>query len=121
MAERIALYHHERWDGAGYYRLRGNDIPVEARIVSIVDVFDVITHARPYKPAQSVEVALDVIVEEREKQFDPQLVDVFLELQSRRGLDRLNAAIDRKRAAPTASERSASNAGINSVARLKGC
>ena len=99
MAERIALYHHERWDGAGYYRLRGNDIPVEARIVSIVDVFDVITHARPYKLAQSVEVALDVIFEEREKQFDPQLVDVFLELQPLRGLNRLNAAIDRERAA----------------------
>src|SRR6202011_4323798 len=54
MAERIALYHHERWDGAGYYGLKGDSIPLEARIVSVVDVFDVITHSRPYKEAASV-------------------------------------------------------------------
>ncbi len=93
MAERIALYHHERWDGSGYYGLKGNDIPLEARIVSIVDVFDVITHSRPYKAAQSFEVALDSIVEERGKQFDPTLVDAFLELQPSRGLQGLNAAV----------------------------
>jgi putative two-component system response regulator len=94
MAEKIALYHHERWDGAGYCGLKGTDIPLEARIVSIVDVYDVITHARPYKPAQTVEVALAIIAEEREKQFDPHLVDVFLELQPSYGLRRLNAALD---------------------------
>jgi putative two-component system response regulator len=96
MAERIALYHHERWDGTGYYGLRGEEIPQEARIVSIVDVFDVITHARPYKAAQSFEVALDEIERERGKQFDPQLVDVFLDLQPTRGLRRLNIAIDQE-------------------------
>lgn len=94
MAERIALYHHERWDGLGYYSLKGEDIPLEARIVSIVDVFDVITHSRPYKEAQSFEVALNSIVEEREKQFDPGLVDIFLDLQPSRGLRDLNAAIE---------------------------
>ena len=98
MAERIALYHHERWDGTGYCGLKGNDIPVEARIVSIVDAFDVITHSRPYKEAMSFEVALDSITQEREKQFDPQLVDAFLELQPARGLRELNAAIDQEQA-----------------------
>jgi putative two-component system response regulator len=49
MAERIALYHHERWDGHGYHGLIGDAIPLEARIVSLVDASDVITHARPYK------------------------------------------------------------------------
>jgi len=93
MAERIALYHHERWDGAGYNGLKGKDIPLEARIVSIVDVFDVITHSRPYKTALSFEVALDSILQEREKQFDPNLVDVFLELHSTSDLHKLNAAI----------------------------
>ncbi len=96
MAERIALYHHERWDGTGYYGLKGEDIPLEARIVSIVDVYDVITHSRPYKAAQSPEVALEALVEGREKQFDPHLVDVFLELQPAYGLQRLNSAVDLK-------------------------
>jgi putative two-component system response regulator len=96
MAERIALYHHERWDGKGYYGLKGDGIPLEARIVSIVDVFDVITHSRPYKAAQSIEVALDAIIQEREKQFDPNLVDVFLELQPSSGLRRLNSALDQE-------------------------
>lgn len=93
MAERIALYHHERWDGAGYYRLQGSDIPLEARIVSIVNVFDVITHARPYKPAMGVDVALEELDREKGKQFDPTLVDAFLELQPSRGLRGLGAAI----------------------------
>jgi len=96
MAERIALHHHERWDGTGYHGLKGSDIPVEARIVSIVDAFDVITHARPYKAALTFEAAMDSIVREREKQFDPHLVDVFLDLQPTRGLRELNVAIDQE-------------------------
>lgn len=101
MAERIALYHHERWDGSGYYGLKGNDIPVEARIVSLVDAFDVITHSRPYKAALSFEAALDSIIRERGKQFDPRLVDAFLDVQPARGLLGLNEAVDKeqKRAA----------------------
>jgi putative two-component system response regulator len=93
MAERIALYHHERWDGNGYNGLKGEDIPLEARIVSIADVFDVITHSRPYKTAMSFDVALDSILKEREKQFDPNLVDVFLELHPTSDLRKLNTAI----------------------------
>ena len=74
MAERIALYHHERWDGNGYHKLSGDTIPLEARIVSVVDVFDVITHDRPYKRAESLETAVDCIRQESGKQFDPNLV-----------------------------------------------
>jgi putative two-component system response regulator len=96
-AERIALYHHERWDGTGYYRLKGAAIPIEARIVSVVDVFDVITHARPYKEASSIETAIDAIGQEREKQFDPALVDAFCELQLKPDIQRLQAALERDR------------------------
>jgi putative two-component system response regulator len=96
MAERIALFHHERWDGAGYYGLKGDAIPLEARIVSIVDVFDVITHSRPYKEASSVDVALDAIRREKEKQFDPNLVNTFLGLQPTLGLGELGAALQKE-------------------------
>jgi putative two-component system response regulator len=100
-AERIALYHHERWDGAGYYKLRGPEIPIEARIVSVVDVFDVITHARPYKQAASAEVALDAIRQEREKQFDPALVDAFCELRSQPDIERLRTALEHEAGSPS--------------------
>ena len=97
-AERIALYHHERWDGNGYYHLSGEAIPIEARIVSVVDVFDVITHARPYKEAAPVEVALDAIRRERERQFDPALVDAFCDLQLQPEIARLQTALEKERA-----------------------
>jgi len=93
MAERIALYHHERWDGTGYYGLAGETIPLEARIVSIVDVFDVITHSRPYKEAATVETALNSIESEQGKQFDPNLVSAFIILQKTDGLVCLSDAV----------------------------
>jgi cyclic di-GMP phosphodiesterase len=93
-AERIALYHHERWDGGGYYHLKANAIPIEARIVSVVDVFDVITHERPYKAAASIDEAIQLIKEEREKQFDPALADAFCELQCQPEILRLSGAIE---------------------------
>jgi putative two-component system response regulator len=93
MAERIAMYHHERWDGLGYYGLRGDAIPVEARIVAVADVFDVITHARPYKEAQSPAVAMDCIQQERGKMFDPRLVEVFVQLQPLDDLAKLGDAL----------------------------
>jgi putative two-component system response regulator len=99
MAERIALYHHERWDGTGYYGLKGDDIPLEARIVSIVDVFDVITHSRPYKKASTFEAALDEIRKEAGKQFDPNLATTFLELHPTKGLAELGDAL-KQEAAP---------------------
>jgi putative two-component system response regulator len=94
MAERIALHHHERWDGLGYYGLKGEEIPLEARIVSIADVFDVITHARPYKEARSPEVAMDCIRQEKARQFDPKLVEVFTELHPFQDLGKLAHALD---------------------------
>lgn len=74
----IALTHHEKWDGSGYPRgLAGENIPINGRIVSIVDVFDALTSERPYKEAWSREKALALICEQRGKQFDPRLVEVF--------------------------------------------
>jgi len=95
MAERIALYHHERWDGGGYHKLAGDAIPLEARIVSVADVFDVITHARPYKNAESIEVAIDCIRQESGKQFDPNLVDVFCQLVAGGDLAKLAEIFER--------------------------
>lgn len=80
MARRIALSHHEKWDGSGYPEgLVGDAIPIEGRIVAIADVFDALTSVRPYKEAWPVEKAVDLIRRERGKHFDPQLVDCFLE------------------------------------------
>lgn len=73
------LSHHERWDGKGYPRkLRGEKIPLAARVVMIADTFDAVTHSRSYSSARSVEEARRVIAEGRGTQFDPELVDLFL-------------------------------------------
>jgi putative two-component system response regulator len=81
MAERIALTHHEKWDGSGYPRgLRHEEIPIEGRIVAIADVFDALTHSRPYKPAWTIEDAVKEIVALRGVHFDPQVVQAFLNL-----------------------------------------
>jgi putative two-component system response regulator len=71
--------HHEWWNGKGYpQRLRGEEIPFEARVVSIADVFDALTHQRRYKPALSVRLADEFIAAGRGTQFDPDLADLFL-------------------------------------------
>jgi len=72
------LSHHERWDGGGYPRgLKGQRIPLAARLIAIVDTFDAITHHRSYRHGRSSEVARNVILEGRGTQFDPELVDLF--------------------------------------------
>ena len=80
MASSIALSHHERWDGSGYPKgLAGEDIPIEARIVTIADVYDALKSERPYKPAFSDEKSYDIIKEEKGRQFDPDVVQVFID------------------------------------------
>ena len=84
MAEEIARYHHERWDGTGYPKgLKGDVIPLAARITALADVFDALTHKRPYKPAWPVEAALIEIMSQRGRHFDPALTDFFVALISR--------------------------------------
>ena len=79
LGERIALTHHERWDGQGYNGMAGDSIPVSGRLVTLADAFDAMTHPRPYKAAKSVDEALEEIKEQRGRQFDPALVDAFCE------------------------------------------
>jgi len=74
--------HHERWDGHGYPRqIAGKDIPIEARIVSLVDCFDALMSERPYKEAFSFEKSKAIINELKGKAFDPELVDLFNQLE----------------------------------------
>lgn len=79
MAENIIKCHHEKWDGTGYpCGLKEDRIPLSARIVSIVDVYDALTTERCYKKAISHEDALVEIFNERGRQFDPEITDLFL-------------------------------------------
>jgi putative two-component system response regulator len=86
LAEEIALYHHERWDGTGYASLGEQAIPMAARIVAIADTFDVMTHDRPYRAAVSKEDALAEVSRQSGKQFDPRLVEVFLKWHKKQDL-----------------------------------
>jgi putative two-component system response regulator len=81
MAEEIARFHHEWWDGSGYpTNLSGSAIPLAARITALADVYDALTHKRPYKEAWPVEDALAEIASLSGRQFDPDLCALFLEL-----------------------------------------
>ena len=80
MASRIALSHHEKWDGTGYPNgLVGEDIPVESRIVALADVFDALVSERAYKPAFPVERSRQIIAEEAGSHFDPAMCRIFEE------------------------------------------
>lgn len=77
----IPYCHHEKWDGTGYPRgLKGEEIPLAARLFAVADVFDALTSDRPYRKAWSVEQALQYIAEQAGKHFDPKVVSVFLDL-----------------------------------------
>jgi len=87
-AAEIALSHHERWDGAGYpNRLSETSIPISGRIVAVADVFDSLTHERPYKKAWAIDDAVAEIHRLRGAQFDPDVVDAFDDLSPRRFVD----------------------------------
>jgi putative two-component system response regulator len=83
LAAEIAVSHHERWDGNGYLAgLAGEDIPLSGRITSVADVFDALTHERPYKAAWERDRALEEIASQAGRQFDPAVVQALLGLDS---------------------------------------
>lgn len=83
MASRIAMTHHERWDGGGYpLGLSGDEIAIEGRITAVADVFDALASKRPYKEPLPLETCFAMIEAEAGKHFDPEVVRVFLELKS---------------------------------------
>ena len=79
VAHRVALHHHERWDGQGYpHGLSGENIPIEARIVGLVDVFDALLSKRPYKNPLPLDKVISIIQSESGKHFDPNIIEIFL-------------------------------------------
>jgi putative two-component system response regulator len=94
LAEAVACYHHEKWNGQGYLGIIGEAIPLVARIVAVADVFDVLTHSRPYKTAWPVQKALDLIDSESGKHFDPRIVDCMNRLIGTPDLVALGIALD---------------------------
>jgi HD-GYP domain-containing protein (c-di-GMP phosphodiesterase class II) len=81
----ILLYHHERFDGSGYpFGLAGGNIPIEARIFTIVDAYDAMTQDRPYRDAMTHEQAMQEIYQHNGSQFDPAVVNGFDDLMEKR-------------------------------------
>lgn len=81
IAKNVVKYHHEKWDGSGYpEKLKGEEIPFEARVISIVDIYDALTSERCYKKSWTHEQAIEYIKKEKGKSLDPMLVDSFLEI-----------------------------------------
>jgi putative two-component system response regulator len=79
----IALTHHEKWDGSGYpVGLKASAIPLAGRITAIADVFDALTSKRPYKEPFSLDKSFSIIKEERDRHFDPDVVDAFLKIEN---------------------------------------
>ena len=78
-AKNLAAYHHEKWDGSGYpYGLKGEEIPLSARIMAVADVFDALVSKRSYKPGFPIDKAFDIIREGAGTHFDPNIAEVFL-------------------------------------------
>jgi response regulator RpfG family c-di-GMP phosphodiesterase len=96
----VAYYHHEHWDGSGYpFGLEKEEIPLAARIVAIADVYDALTTERRYKKAYSHDAAVELITRENGKQFDPEVVEAFLEIagEFRRIRDELSGSVSTER------------------------
>ena len=82
LGKEIAYNHHEKWDGSGYPRgLNGEEIPLSARIIALADVYDALTTKRFYKDAYNHERSKQIIIDLKETHFDPEVVDVFLDLE----------------------------------------
>ena len=82
IAREIATSHHEKWDGSGYPKgLRGDQIPLSARLMAVADVYDALISKRVYKPAFSHDKARQIILEGRDCHFDPRIIDAFLEIE----------------------------------------
>ncbi len=87
-ASPYVIAHHERFDGGGYpYGLAGNSIPIEGRLLAVVDTFDAILSDRPYRPGAGADVAIREILAARGKQFDPQMVDLFVGVLTNQEID----------------------------------
>lgn len=83
-ARLFAGYHHERWDGKGYPRgLKGTDIPLQGRIMAIVDVYDALVSERPYKKAFSDEEAVRIIMDNAKTHYDPEIAQIFFEVRDK--------------------------------------
>jgi putative nucleotidyltransferase with HDIG domain len=84
----IVRHHHENWDGTGYPDgLAGEDIPIGARILSVVDCFDALTSHRPYRPRLEDSAALQIVIERRGRMYDPRVVDAFLKMHEQVALE----------------------------------
>ncbi|HTM57629.1 MAG TPA: HD domain-containing phosphohydrolase [Candidatus Udaeobacter sp.] len=84
----MVAYHHERWDGTGYKGVRGDAIPLGARIIAVADTYDAIVMDRSYREGRTHAQAVSIIAAERGRQFDPKVVDVFLALYGSAMVDR---------------------------------
>jgi HD-GYP domain-containing protein (c-di-GMP phosphodiesterase class II) len=86
----IVLYHHERYDGKGYPSgLKKDQIPLGARILSVVDSFDAMYFGRPYRKGSPLETVKEELKEQKGKQFDPKVVDVFLKILRRKAIKKV--------------------------------
>jgi putative nucleotidyltransferase with HDIG domain len=97
----IVRHHHENWDGTGYPDgLKGSEIPIGARILSVVDCYDALTSDRPYRPAMTDEQAIDILTQRRGQMYDPLIVDAFVaslsELKAAAALDDTRAVLTPK-------------------------
>ena len=126
----IAKCHHERWNGSGYPEgLKGAEIPLSARIVALADVYDALRSERPYKAAMTHEKARGILVEERGKHFDPDVVDAFLKAEGEiqrcmeewnqrlfRGEDTINVIIRKARQEVDGAAQKAAEAAVSAPA-----
>ena len=90
----IILYHHEKYDGSGYPSgLKKEQIPLGARVLSVVDAFEAMVQGRPYRSSLSIEAALDELIKHRGTQFDPKIIDAFVKLASQKKFRKLLSSL----------------------------